>query len=85
MERRVKKATSVEWKDVSRRCYSITKLILLLGSRGLLYNMEDYRAGRKKPAWTSRGRAYHDAFARRADVRDGSGSRDAMRHGARSR
>ena len=76
---------SVEWKYISRRCYSITKLILLLGSRGLLYNMEDYRAGRRKPARTSRGRAYHDAFARRAGARDGSGSRDATRRGVRSR
>ena len=41
--------------------------------------MEDYRAGRKKPAQTSRGRAYHDALARHVDVRDGSGSRDATR------
>ena len=41
--------------------------------------MEDYRAGRREPARTSRGRAYHDAFVRRAGVRDGSGSRDATR------
>ena len=33
-ERRVKKATSAEWSDISWRCYSITKLILLLGSKG---------------------------------------------------
>ena len=32
--------------------------------------MEDYRAGRREPAQTSRGRAYHDTFACRAGARD---------------
>ena len=40
--------------------------------------MEDYRAGRKKPTRTSRGHAYHDTFARRADACDVERVRDEM-------
>ena len=48
--------------NISRQCYSITKLIYFYVLRGLLYNVADYRAG-KKTAWTTRGCAYHDTLA----------------------
>ena len=49
--------------NISQRCYSITKLIYFCVLRGLLYNMVDYRAG-KKTTQTTRGRICHDALAR---------------------
>ena len=47
--------------NISRRCYSITKLIYFCVLRGLLYNTADYRAG-KEATQTTRGRTYNDAL-----------------------
>ena len=49
--------------NISQRCYLITKLIYFCVLRGLLYNMVDYRAG-KKTTQTTRGRICHDALVR---------------------
>ena len=48
--------------NTSQRCYSITKLIYFCVLRSLLYNVVDYRAG-KKTAQTTRGCVCHDALA----------------------
>ena len=48
--------------NISQRCYSITKLIYFCVRRGLLYNVADYRAG-KKTAQTTRGHVCHDTLA----------------------
>ena len=48
--------------NISRQCYSITKLIYFCVLRGLLYNVADYKAG-KKTAQTTRGHVCHDTLA----------------------
>ena len=56
--------------NISRQCYSITKLIYFCVLRGLLYNAADYRAG-KKTTRTTRGHVCHDTLAHTSvDARD---------------